>query len=103
MKQREIDLMDMIVYILSYWKGLLVALIVGAVLMGGCSYVKSYRSVQQLAQTTEEEKLDQATVTKALADMEDAMKDSDKADVLSTLNDRKMRIWHSSLDWYMRA
>lgn len=89
MKQREIDLMDMIVYILSYWKGLLVALIVGAVLMGGCSYVKSYRSVQQLAQTNEEEKLDQATVTKALTDMEDAMKDSDKADVLSTLNDER--------------
>lgn len=35
MKQREIDLRDMIVDILFHWKGLLVIMIMGAVLMGG--------------------------------------------------------------------
>ena len=44
MKQREIDLRDMIVDILFHWKGLLVIMIVGAVLMGGLSYVRSYRN-----------------------------------------------------------
>ena len=46
MEEREIDLLDMIADILSHWRGLLVALIIGAVLMGGFSYVKSYRNVQ---------------------------------------------------------
>lgn len=46
MEEREIDLLDMITDILSHWRGLLAALIVGAVLMGGFSYVKSYQNVQ---------------------------------------------------------
>lgn len=53
MEEREIDLLDMIADILSHWKGILVALLIGAVLMGGLSYVKSYRSVQN-EQTAEE-------------------------------------------------
>ena len=61
MKQREIDLRDMIVDILFHWKGLLVIMIVGAVLMGVLSYARSYRNVQQSAQVVEETKPDQAT------------------------------------------
>ena len=41
MEEREIDLLDMIADILSHWRGLVVALVIGAVLMGGLSYVKS--------------------------------------------------------------
>ena len=89
MKQREIDLRDMIVDILFHWKGLLVIMIVGAVLMGGLSYVRSYRNVQQSAQVVEETKLDQATVEKTLAEIEDTMNDSEKADVLTTLDDER--------------
>ena len=37
MEEREIDLLDMIADILSHWRGLLAALIIGAVLMGGLS------------------------------------------------------------------
>ena len=57
MEEREIALLDMIADILSHWKGLLVAVIIGAVLMGGFSYVKSYRNVQSTQAVEEETKL----------------------------------------------
>lgn len=34
MKEREIDLLDMIADILSHWRGLLIAVVLGAILMG---------------------------------------------------------------------
>ena len=57
MEEREIDLLDMIADILSHWRGLVVALVIGAVLMGGLSYVKSYQNIQNIqnAQPIEEE------------------------------------------------
>lgn len=88
MEEREIDLLDMIVDILSHWKGILVTLIVGAVLMGGLSYAKSYRSIQS-AQSVEEVILDKTAVEKSLAELEDTMTDSDKAAVLTTLDDER--------------
>ena len=33
MKEREIDLLDMIADILSHWRGLLIAIVLGAVLL----------------------------------------------------------------------
>lgn len=71
MEEREIDLLDMIADILSHWRGLLVALIIGAVLMGGFSYVKSYRNIQ-------------STPT-----VEDSLSDSEKAAVLTTVDDER--------------
>lgn len=88
MEEREIDLLDMIVDILSHWRGILVALIVGAVLMGGISYAKSYHSIQA-AQSAEEVILDKTAVEKSLAELEDTMTDSDKAAVLTTLDDER--------------
>ena len=38
MKEREIDLLDMIADILSHWRGLLIAVVLGAILMGAFSY-----------------------------------------------------------------
>lgn len=89
MEQRELDLLDMITDILSHWKGLLVVLIVGAVLMGGLSYVKSYSNVQQSAPVVEAPKIDQALVEKTLAELEDTMTNSDRVAVLTTLNDER--------------
>ena len=65
MEEREIDLLDMIADILSHWKGLLVALIIGAVLMGGFSYVKSYQNVQSTVE--EETELNAMAVEEQLA------------------------------------
>ena len=50
MQAREIDLLDMIGDILSHWRGLVVALLTGAILMGGFSYMKSYRAAQNAQQ-----------------------------------------------------
>lgn len=87
MEEREIDLLDMIADILSHWKGLLVALIVGAVLMGGFSYVKSYREAQNAQPIVEEETDD--VVDKKLEQLEEDLDDSQKAAVLTTIEDEK--------------
>lgn len=89
MEEREIDLLDMIADILSHWRGLLVALIIGAVLMGGFSYVKSYRNVQSTQMVEEEPELDELAVEEQLAQLEDSLSDSEKAAVLITVDDEK--------------
>lgn len=88
MEEREIDLLDMIADILSHWRGLLVALVIGAVLMGGFSYVKSYRNVQS-EQEAEELELDELAVEEQLVQLEDSLSDSEKAAVLITVDDEK--------------
>ena len=43
MAEREIDLIDLLVDILSHWRGLLVSMLVGALLLGVFSYVRAYQ------------------------------------------------------------
>ena len=50
MQTREIDLLDMIADVLSHWRGMIVALVLGAVLLGSFSYMKSLRTVQNVQQ-----------------------------------------------------
>lgn len=88
MEEREIDLLDMIANILSHWKGILVALFIGAALMGGFSYVKSYCSVQN-EQAAVPVALDRAAVDMQLEQIEATLKDSDKATVLATISDER--------------
>lgn len=90
MKEREIDLLDMVADMLSHWRSLLVAAMVGAVFLGGGSYVKSYqasesnatqeidKSIQNIA--TEQEKLDW---------LEQEMPATQTAEVLAMLDDEK--------------
>lgn len=89
MEEREIDLLDMIADILSHWRGLLVALIIGAVLMGGFSYVKSYRNIQSTPTVEEEPELDELAVEEQLTQLEDSFSDSEKAAVLTTVDDER--------------
>lgn len=89
MEEREIDLLDMIADILSHWKGILVALLIGAVLMGGLSYVKSYRSVQNEQAAEEPTVLDREAVDTQLEQLETVLKDGDKATVLTTVDDER--------------
>ena len=84
MEEREIDLLDMIA-----WRGLLVALIIGAVLMGGFSYVKSYRNIQSTPTVEEEPELDELAVEEQLTQLEDSLSDSEKAAVLTTVDDER--------------
>lgn len=89
MEEREIDLLDMIADILSHWRGLLVALIMGAVLMGGFSYVKSYRNVQSEQEAEEEPELDEMSAKEQLAQLEDSLSDSEKISVAATVDDER--------------
>ena len=89
MEEREIDLLDMIADILSHWRGLLGALIIGAVLMGGFRYVKSYRNIQSTPTVEEEPELDELAVEEQLTQLEDSLSDSEKAAVLTTVDDER--------------
>lgn len=46
MKEREISLIDLMVEILLKWRVIIVWMLVGGILMGGLSYVRSYRAAQ---------------------------------------------------------
>lgn len=91
MQAREIDLLDMIADVLSHWRGLLVALLCGAVLLGTYSYVNSYRAVQSAQQYADMEAtgMNEATVQKKMEQLEKGMDGSKKAAVLTTVEDEK--------------
>lgn len=57
MQEREIGLIDLLVEILSRWRVLVVCMLIGGILMGGLSFVRSYRTAEaQKAQIAEMEK-----------------------------------------------
>lgn len=57
MRIREIDLLELLTVILLHWRSMIVALLCGAILLGGMSYVKSTQNIQkQQAQIQQEEK-----------------------------------------------
>lgn len=88
MQTREIDLLDMIADVLSHWRGLIVALVLGAVLMGGFSYMKSLHAVQNVQQQ-ESVVREEATVQEQLTQMEQSLDDKSRATVLTVVDDEK--------------
>ena len=88
MEEREIDLLDMVADILSHWRGLLVAVMIGAFLMGGLSYVKSYRNVKN-TQLVEETGLEEETVENQLEQLEEDLDESQRAAVLTIIDDER--------------
>lgn len=88
MQTREIDLFDMIADILSHWRGLTVALVLGAVLLGGFSYMKSLRTVQNVQQP-ETVVQEETTVEEQLTQLEQSLDDRSLATVLAVVDDEK--------------
>lgn len=88
MQTREIDLLDMIADVLSHWRGLIVALVLGAVLLGGFSYMKSLRTVQNV-QHQETVVQEEATVQEQLTQLEQKLDDKSRATVLTVVDDEK--------------
>ena len=88
MQEREIDLLDMIADVLSHWRGLIVALVLGAVLLGGFSYMKSLRTVQNVQQQ-ETVVPDEATVQNRLTQLEQSLDEKSRATVLTVVDDEK--------------
>ncbi len=57
MQEREISLIDLLVEILLRWRVLVICMLIGGSLMGGLSFVRSYRTAEeQKAQIAEMEK-----------------------------------------------
>lgn len=83
MEEREIDLIDLLAEILSHWRGMLICMLLGAVLLGAFSYIKSYQEESALI---EEEALSQAG---KFLDVEESLKVSEKMAVRALLNDEK--------------
>lgn len=88
MQTREIDLLDMIADVLSHWRGLIVALVLGAVLLGGFSYTRSFRTVQ-ITQQQEPVVQDEATVQTQLTQLEQSLDDKSRVAVLTVVDDEK--------------
>lgn len=88
MQTREIDLLDMIADVLSHWRGLIVALVLGAVLLGGVSYVRSFQTAQS-AQQQESSVQNEATVQEQLTQLEQSLDEKSRATVLTVVDDEK--------------
>lgn len=88
MQTREIDLLDMITDVLSHWRGMIVALVLGAVLLGGGSYMKSLRTVQNVQQP-ETVVQEETTVEEQLTQLEQSLDDKSRAMVLTVVDDEK--------------
>ena len=90
MKEREIDLLDMIADILSHWRGLLIAVVLGAILMGAFSYTRSYQNAQNMQpQEAEDASEGEMAMEEQLAQLRESLDDSQLAVVLTTVDDAK--------------
>jgi len=52
MREREINLTDLIVEILCHWRRIVVAMLIGMIVFGCVSYVQSYRTASELDEQT---------------------------------------------------
>lgn len=90
MKEREIDLLDLIADILSHWRGLLIAVVLGAILMGAFSYTRSYRDVQNMqSQKVNDAAMSEMAIDERLAQLSENMDESQLATVLLTVDDER--------------
>ncbi|MCH5342741.1 MAG: hypothetical protein J1E64_01790 [Acetatifactor sp.] len=88
MEEREIDLIDLTVDILSHWRGILVCMLAGALLLGGFSYVRSYQRMGEILggaglsgeNVSSEEQLEV---------LEQELTDTEKAAVYTVINDEQ--------------
>lgn len=80
MTERVISLVDLILDILSHWRGLLVCMLVGALLMGGFSYLRSRAQESSKVKVTTEEQIQT---------LEAILNDSEKIAVHTVLGDEQ--------------
>lgn len=103
-EEREINLIDLVADILSHWRGLLIFMAAGAVLMGAFSYVRSYRAAGQVQDEAGEGGLSEKGIELAdfedlsreerLEELEDLLKESEKLSVMAVLDDEQENAIH---------
>lgn len=83
--EREISLLDLLVEMLLHWRVIVVLMVIGGILMGSFSYVKSYRAAQaqkaQIAQMEKEMADKRAQMEADAKEGENAEEDIDLVDV----------------------
>jgi len=80
----------MIADILSHWRGLLIAVVLGAILMGAFSYTRSYQNAQNMQpQEAEDASEGEMAMEEQLAQLRESLDDSQLAAVLKTVDDAK--------------
>lgn len=87
MEEREIDLVDLIADILSHWRGVLVCMLIGALLMGGISYLKSYQRAEQV-------QVEETMPEERAQEVEELLKDSEKMAVYAVIDDEQKYAWY---------
>ena len=88
MEEREINLIDLIADILSHWRGILVSMLIGALLMGGFSYVRSYQRTGHV-QNGNEVSDESVPLEEQIQELEDLLTNTEKAAVYSVIDDEK--------------
>ena len=102
-EEREIDLLDMFVEVLLHWRGLIIAMIIGGLVLGGYSLYGSYKTnasakaakavaEEQAAKRAEEKKAEEeilADEAKALEEALAALSETQKANVDSIIIQQK--------------
>lgn len=83
MEEREIDLIDLIADILSHWRGVLVCMLVGAVLMGAFSYVRS------MPESEGSQKEEETDPEERFQELEKDLTDVEKVAVLALMDDEQ--------------
>lgn len=88
MEEREINLIDLLAGILSHWRGILVCMLIGAFLMGGFSYVRSYQraGAMQTGQGLQDADL---SPEERLQELEEQLTDTEKITVYAVLDDEQ--------------
>ena len=104
MRARELNLLDMIVSILTHWRGLVVSMLIGAILFGIFSFTKSYRA-EQNEQSQNNIIINETTVQKQVEQLEESMNESERTAVMTTLDYEKeydMKKTYSEHSIYMQ-
>lgn len=88
MKERELDLLDMLFYVLSHWRSIIVFAIIGALLIGGVATLKSMSGINT-GQSEKTTQLEQPTHEEQLQAVESKLTEVQKASVLSVISDEE--------------
>ena len=91
MEEREIDLLDLLADILCHWKGIIACALIGAVLLGGFSYIQSIREAKEARMEVEKEQPSGDITAEQLiqAQAELALTEASKTAVLMVIDDEQ--------------
>ena len=105
-EEKEIDLIDLLIEIMLHWRGLIVAFIIGGILLGGYSFMQSYRA-QKAAKAAAAEAAEKEAILNAelkaevLPDSERLEKLSERAEELKKeLSDTSLANIETALSYY---